>query len=182
MGDNGLPTVHRFVTDHNDEGKAIFHKSVDEVLPFQKQSKEAHFGLGYATKEFPVELSDDADVKIYQNYLENLPGITVPGGTVLRVVDMAPGATSPMHRTVSLDYGVVLEGTVDLVLDSGEVRTMKRGDVAVQRGTNHAWRNASPDSWARMLYVLQEAKPLYIAGKLLDEDYGGIENVKPSRH
>ena len=46
-----------------------------------------------------------------------------------------------MHRTVSLDYGVVLEGEVELVLDSGETRLMKRGDVSVQRGTNHAWRN-----------------------------------------
>ncbi len=61
---------------------------------------------------------------------------------------MMPGATSPMHRTVSLDYGVVLEGEVELVLDSGEVRLLKRGHVAVQRGTNHAWRNASKSEWA----------------------------------
>jgi len=46
-----------------------------------------------------------------------------------------------MHRTVSLDYGIVLEGDVELVLDSGEKRAMKQGDVAIQRGTNHAWRN-----------------------------------------
>lgn len=38
-----------------------------------------------------------------------------------------------MHRTVSLDYGVVLEGEVVLELDSGETRTMKRGDVAIKR-------------------------------------------------
>lgn len=49
---------------------------------------------------------------------------------------MGPGLTSPMHRTVSLDYGVVLEGEVYLVLDSGEERLMRRGDISVQRGTN----------------------------------------------
>lgn len=53
---------------------------------------------------------------------------------------MSPGLLSPMHRTVSLDYGVVLEGEVELVLDSGETRVLKRGDVAIQRGTCHAWR------------------------------------------
>lgn len=93
---------------------------------------------------------------------------------------MLPGALSPMHRTVSLDYGVVLEGEVELVLDSGETRLMRRGDVAVQRGTNHAWRNASQEAPARMLYVLQEAAPIEIAGKKLDEDYGGIPGVRPS--
>lgn len=100
---------------------------------------------------------------------------------MLRIVDMRPGALSPMHRTVSLDYGVVLEGEVELVLDSGEVRLMKRGDVAIQRGTNHAWRNNSDTVWARMLYVLQEAEPLEVAGQKLEEDYGGIPGVRSSK-
>jgi hypothetical protein len=89
-----------------------------------------------------------------------------------------------MHRTVSLDYGVVLEGEVELVLDSGEVRLLKRGDVAVQRGTNHAWRNVTPDvigedgvktaQWARMLYVLQPSEEIEIDGRRLGEVVDGI--------
>ena len=106
-------------------------------------------------------------------------GIVIPGGTVLRYVDMRPGATSPMHRTVSLDYGVVLEGEVELILDSGEKRLMRRGDLSVQRGTIHEWRNTSETEWARMLYILQEAKPLEIGGRKLGEDYGGLQ-VKAS--
>jgi quercetin dioxygenase-like cupin family protein len=86
-----------------------------------------------------------------------------------------------MHRTVSLDYAVVLLGEVELVLDSGETRLMKPGDVAIQRGTNHAWRNISKTHPARMLYVLQEALPLEIGGKKLEEDYGGIPGVRPSK-
>lgn len=180
--DNGLPAIKRFITDHNDEGKAIFSNDIPEPLPWQELSDGARFCLGYTTNEFPVELSEGKDVTVYRHYLENKPGITIPGGTVLRLVDMRPGALSPMHRTVSLDYGVVLEGEVELVLDSGEVRLLKRGDVAIQRGTNHAWRNASGTAWARMLYVLQEARPLKIGGKELEEDYGGIPGVRPSKH
>ena len=182
MKENDLPTLHRFVTDHNDDGKAIFHRSLEEVLPFNTIGGNASFGLGYVTTQFPVDLSNDADIKTYQHYQQNPPGIVIPDGTVLRIVDCPPGSTSPMHRTVSLDYGVVLEGEMELVLDSGEVRTMKRGDVAIQRGTNHAWRNTSSTEWGRMLYVLQESKPLVVAGKALGEDYGNMEGVRASGH
>jgi quercetin dioxygenase-like cupin family protein len=49
----------------------------------------------------------------------------------MRYVDMAPGHVSPMHCTVSLDSGVMVEGEVELVLDGGERRVLKRGDTAV---------------------------------------------------
>lgn len=61
-----------------------------------------------------------------------------------------------MHRTQSLDYGVVIEGEVEMVLDDGVSTVMGRGDVAVQRGTSHGWRNVSKTEWARMFFVLQE--------------------------
>lgn len=86
-----------------------------------------------------------------------------------------------MHRTISLDYGVVLEGEVELILDSGESRLLRRGDVVVQRGTNHAWRNVSEDAWARMLYVLQEAEEVRVGGVVLGEDYGsGMDDIRAS--
>jgi uncharacterized cupin superfamily protein len=47
-----------------------------------------------------------------------------------------------MHRTDSIDYGIVLEGEIDMVMDLGEV-TLRAGDVIVQQGTNHAWVNRS---------------------------------------
>ena len=86
-----------------------------------------------------------------------------------------------MHRTTSLDYGVVLEGEVELVLDGGETRLLKRGDMCVQRATNHAWRNTNETNWARMLYVLLEANPVVLeGGRVLDEDLGGMEGVRKS--
>lgn len=75
-----------------------------------------------------------------------------------------------MHRTVSLDYGIVLEGEVEAILDSGEKRTMKRGDSLVQRGTKHAWRNTSETEWARMIFVLLPSDKVVVGGKTLDED------------
>lgn len=57
-----------------------------------------------------------------------------------------------MHRTESIDYGVVIEGEMTLVLDDSEV-ALARGSVVIQRGTNHAWANRSGRP-CRMLFVL----------------------------
>lgn len=57
-----------------------------------------------------------------------------------------------MHRTESVDYGVVLEGEIVLVLDDSEV-ALRQGDVVIQRGTNHAWANRSGQV-TRMLFIL----------------------------
>jgi len=181
MLDNNLPAINRFITDHNDRAEAIFSHQVDQKLPWQELPDGARFCLGYTTTRMPMEMGEGTDIADYEADLVNKPGVMIPGGTVLRFVDMRPGATSPMHRTVSLDYGIVLEGEVELVLDSGEVRLMRRGDVAVQRGTMHAWRNASATQWARMVYMLQEAASIVIGNKPLGEDYGGIPGVRPSK-
>jgi quercetin dioxygenase-like cupin family protein len=176
-----LPKVNRFITTHDSEGKAIFSEKFKEELPSTLlPDGDAAFSLGYTSAGFPVDLNKDADLDVYERYMDKAPGITISNGTVLRYVDMSPGLLSPMHRTVSLDYGVVLEGEVELVLDSGETRLMKRGDVAIQRGTNHAWRNTSKTEWARMMYVLQPSQPLNVAGQKLGEDYGGMKGVRKS--
>lgn len=76
-----------------------------------------------------------------------------------------PGAVSPMHRTVSLDYGVVLEGEIELELDSGEKRRLPRGDIFVQRGTAHLWRNPSETQPVRLLLVHVDSKEVVVEGK-----------------
>ena len=45
-----------------------------------------------------------------------------------------------MHKTDTIDYIILLEGDVTLILDKEEV-DIKPHDVVVQRGTNHAWVN-----------------------------------------
>ncbi|GGM96883.1 cupin [Dyadobacter beijingensis] len=70
-----------------------------------------------------------------------------------RASTSAAGAPHPlMHRTQTVDYGIVLEGEMTLVLDRAET-TIYPGDIVIQNGTNHAWANRS-DKLCRMAFVL----------------------------
>jgi quercetin dioxygenase-like cupin family protein len=75
-------------------------------------------------------------------------------GHLLRIIEVLPpqqgGKRTVMHRTQTLDYVVVIEGEAVLILEDGEV-LLNKGDVVVQRGTNHAWENRS-DNVARMAF------------------------------
>jgi mannose-6-phosphate isomerase-like protein (cupin superfamily) len=81
-------------------------------------------------------------------------------GHLLRILDIYPpqegGKRTVMHRTRTLDYVVVIEGEVVLLLDDSEV-TLRKGDVVVQRGTNHAWENRS-DRLARAAFFHVDAQ------------------------
>jgi quercetin dioxygenase-like cupin family protein len=67
------------------------------------------------------------------------------------------GAPHPyMQRTRTLDFCLVLDGSLTLVLDTGEVE-LGAGDIVVQRGTNHAWSNRS-GSMARLALVSHDGK------------------------
>jgi Cupin domain len=57
-----------------------------------------------------------------------------------------------MHRTETMDYGIVLEGEITLILDEGET-VARAGDVIIQRGTNHGWANRS-DRHCRIAFIL----------------------------
>lgn len=174
-----LPDFQRHVTAHNDEGKAVFCSSVPPVPCSNIGAAKVY--LGWATSSFPTTVdNNEEDVKAYNKMLETPPGLVISTGTVLRIVDMKPLHVSPMHRTVSLDYGVCLGGSVDLLLDSGESRRLQTGDVVVQRSTMHQWRNVSETEWARMLYVLTPVVPVKVGDKTLEEDYGDMVDVRKS--
>src|SRR6185437_4836094 len=61
-----------------------------------------------------------------------------------------------MHRTETIDYGIVIAGEITLLLDKGET-LLKEGDVVIQRGTNHAWANRTGKP-CRMLFILVDGK------------------------
>jgi hypothetical protein len=68
--------------------------------------------------------------------------------------DVEHAADNPaMHRTPTLDVGIVLSGLVDLELDSGQVAHLQPGDTVIQRGTMHAWRVVG-DQPCVMAYVM----------------------------
>jgi len=157
-----MTSFRRIVTGHDPQGRAIV--MLDEQLtPAPTPLGDAEFALVWTSPCLPADNNDDTDGRTRP------AGLTLHGGSVLRVVDMVPGGTSPMHRTNSLDYGVVLSGTVELELDDGAVTLLQPGDIVVQRGTIHAWRNPSRDEAARILFVLTEATPRRVDGQPLPE-------------
>lgn len=61
-----------------------------------------------------------------------------------------------MHRTETIDYGIVIEGELVLIMDEGET-IVRAGDIVVQRGTNHGWSNRS-DKNCRIAFILIDGK------------------------
>jgi quercetin dioxygenase-like cupin family protein len=158
----GSPPVRRIVTGHDASGKAVFCS--DDLLPVEPiPSGDAAFSLIWTTASVPADNNDETDGR------DRDAGLTLHRGSVIRIVDMLPGGTSPMHRSSSLDYGVVLSGDVELELDDGAVTTARVGDIIVQRGTIHLWRNPSATEICRIVFVLIEAAPKIVDGRSLPD-------------
>ncbi|TVY73175.1 hypothetical protein LSUE1_G005900 [Lachnellula suecica] len=177
----GLPNVTRHITTHDSSGKAIVHSSKQGSWTTYDDNSMA-FNVIYTTSTFPPSLNADADIHAHESLMSSQKlGLVNPKGSVLRMVDFAPGFDCLMHRTQSLDYGIVLTGSIEMVLDDGSATLMGQGDVAVQRATMHSWRNPSKTEWARMIFVLQDCQPVKLNDKILKEDLGpGTEGLPPS--
>ncbi|MFI5419866.1 MAG: cupin domain-containing protein [Nitrososphaerales archaeon] len=170
---NKLRPINRCITTHSTSGESI----LDTTIPTSaiwRHVPEASFFFAYMTKTFPVVLKDDADLENYTDAFASTPKVTVPGGIVLRVMDLGPGISSPMHRTVSVDYTIVLEGEVELELDSTAIKVMGRGDICVQRATNHRWTNLSQTEWARMVLIHIDCENPVVQGIELGESIEGV--------
>ena len=161
VSDSGLPAVQRVVTGHDENGRAIF-KSEDVTPTRMIPSGDASFLLLWTTPTVPADNNDETDGR------ERAPGLTLDGGSVIRIVDMLPGKASPMHRTNSIDYGIVMRGEIELELDDGRKKTVREGGIIIQRGTNHLWRNTSNEP-CRIAFILIEAPAYLHNGRPLDE-------------
>jgi len=180
--------VRRVVTGHNASGKSVFVS--DEVVGptvAQMIPKTEFYQLwgGDNTPQFP----DDGSMPDWRTYFPPIGGFrfgifTVPPGVaggevtdvnleegladleaklpgMLRYMDPSdPG----MHTTDTIDFEVVLEGTIVLELDDGAEVTLHPGDTVVQNGTRHRWRNPG-DSPARLaLFICGAAHSAVPAG------------------
>ncbi|ROV98482.1 hypothetical protein VPNG_08537 [Cytospora leucostoma] len=167
----GLRASRRFITSHNKDGKGVF--VVDDVGDHHRVLAGGQ-GVGniiYSTAETPVDLNNDKDL-IYAK--EHEPPIHIENGSVVRLVDFAPGADSPIHRAVSIDYGVVVEGKFLLTLDSGESKIMLPGDMSVNRGCMHKWKNLDEERPGRMVFILLDVHPLKVNDEPIKEDLGDL--------
>jgi quercetin dioxygenase-like cupin family protein len=157
-----LAAYRRVVTGHDAAGRAIIHSDEHfrtEPIP----GGDAAFSLTWTTAGVPADNNDPLDGRLRD------AGLTLHRGSVIRVVDMLPGGCSPMHRTHSIDYGIVLSGEVELELDDGVTTTLGAGTIVVQRGTIHRWRNPSATVPCRVVFVLIEAVPVRVDGRALEE-------------
>ena len=154
-------SFRRVVTTHDAQGKSVV-KSIDALSPSPIPSGDAEFQLVWTTPTVPADLNAGTDGPIPA-------GMTLKGGSVIRIVDMLPGKASPMHRSWSIDYGIVMTGRLELTLDGGETVQLAAGDIVVQRGTNHLWRNPSATEVCRIVFILVEARPIEVNGQLVPE-------------
>jgi hypothetical protein len=137
----GLPLAANYITTHTLDGSSVFiPESVISPIPIYKAipPSKSTFADLHQTPQLPAVL----DRSSQQNDIVSTIGLinsnklaaAIPSaGVRFCRTDTPPGGISPMHRTLSVDYATVIEGTVELILDSGETRTLKAGDTIVQR-------------------------------------------------
>jgi mannose-6-phosphate isomerase-like protein (cupin superfamily) len=174
------PSTYRRIVTGNVNGKSVVQ--TDETLP----AYEFKTVPGYEHTLIWVNAAtpDLSKEQRFDSYPDSLvPG---PGGTSLHFVTFPPGAVfadpsfdgeaarneasvrlkgladhfekedPAMHKTNTVDYSMVYDGEIWMELDDGETVHLKRGDVVVQNGTRHAWRNNGTEP-VTMLFFLNGA-------------------------
>ncbi|KAH9837219.1 uncharacterized protein C8Q71DRAFT_707154 [Rhodofomes roseus] len=160
-----LPDLRRVVTGHNDAGIAIVRS--DGTVPRKESGFAGVSGNPlWITDKVPTD-DNTGDVDGTTRTADGDLGLFMHNGTALRYTDLAPGTRVPMHRTTSLDYNVLIKGKIILEMEDGSETLFETpGDVVIQRGTIHAWRNPGP-GWTRWVTVLVDAKPAVVGDKVL---------------
>jgi mannose-6-phosphate isomerase-like protein (cupin superfamily) len=171
--------VRRVVTGHSKEGMAII--ASDGTVPIVHYAPlRPGYSMNevWVTRSMPAVIDQEGEPTDRPRSVEPPPNGTVcriiefpPEASWISNIDAAkakeayaslgsrhavPDMENPphplMHRTKTVDYGIVLSGEIYLIVDDGET-LLKPGDVVVQCGTNHAWANRS-DKPCRMAFVL----------------------------
>ena len=141
-------TLRRVVTGHDDYGNSVILS--DAPPPRIHEMPGARFWEVWSTDRAPALIQS----KEPKDPTDRSLTLGSPGGSVIRVVDFEGGGPpSPMHRTSTIDYGIVLEGEIVMLLPGEHEVQLKPGDIVVQRGTDHAWQNKS-GHLARMAFIL----------------------------
>jgi mannose-6-phosphate isomerase-like protein (cupin superfamily) len=181
MSTSQFSPIRRVVTGHDAKGKAIV--SFDEPLPTVVELAAIPgtlFHEVWGTSGAPAPIDNGPDPTLgplllapprqgtrfrFVDVPADTPEFLAHGAAKMSAAFGQTGdasastvkADSPhplMHRTQTVDYGVVIEGEITLVLDDSEV-TLAAGSVVIQRGTNHAWANRSGRP-CRLLFVLMD--------------------------
>jgi mannose-6-phosphate isomerase-like protein (cupin superfamily) len=168
--------LHRVVTalDANNKSTALFNT----MVPLKMGGAGEGVATIWVTQKAPTDFSWSADragdrkgfspVKDGTQFLiVDFPPVgpevdKLPMDTMMKVVGAdAPKRGMPpsnplMHRTRTLDYAIIMQGEIDMMLDTGPVH-LKAGDVVVQQATNHAWLNHGKEP-CRIAFVMMDSQ------------------------
>jgi quercetin dioxygenase-like cupin family protein len=157
MGDK----VRRVVTAHDALGHVVVQADEKVAVP-GLPDQNVRSAVIWSTGTVPADNSVDVEIDLPDD------GRSLNGAaSVLRIVEFGAGYASPRHRTLSIDYLFVLSGELELELDGGALVRVYQGDIVVQRGTSHRWRNPCQDTPCRVLVSMIEARMVSIGGSVL---------------
>jgi hypothetical protein len=108
-------------------------------------------GTSIAMFDFPPDT-------VMQNPVDGVQAFNELSAALPGLIETFEPDNPGMHTTATIDYGIILEGELWLELDNGQSRLVKAGDVVIQNGTRHAWRNKS-ERIARALFVMIGVSP-----------------------
>lgn len=151
-----FPPTRRIVTGHT--AKALAHITSDTFVP-SYYTPSATITPLWSCDSLPADTFAIAPER---------PPLT-SNGAVFRIVDFPPNSPGIEHRSITLDYAVVLKGELVLTLDDGSRTRCGEGDTVVQRATMHGWANEG-EGWGRLLCVLIKAEKPVVGGKELGDD------------
>jgi hypothetical protein len=125
MGISSGSVVRRVVTGHDNlKSKVLIQDQLNLIPGFASDAVTV-----WQHEKYPAELSDhDAakgQVQIYSS------------GSLIRVVDFPPKSQGHNHRTLSLDYGIILDNEMEMVLDDGSRTIAHAGDIVVQQAVSY---------------------------------------------
>lgn len=136
----------RVVTGHDVEGRSVI------VLDDEPAARPLGDGEnGRVIVDVWATIANSADTPSFEKRHHAHPGKLGLNASEIRVVDMPPGSRRELHRTDTIDYGIVLAGEVHLILERAET-LLRCGDIVVQRGTSHSWHNRSANA-VRLVFV-----------------------------
>ena len=157
--------IRRVVTGHDESGRSVVLSDgpPPQHHPMHGPEVGADFIEVWSTPEAVPTLTSTEASEPNERAFTIMP----PSGHLMRIIRIYPphkgGRRTVMHRTKTLDYAVVIEGEIVLILDDSEV-VLKKGDVSVQRGTDHAWENRTDqDAMMAFFHVDAEFSPELLA-------------------
>lgn len=151
------------VTTHTADGTSVF--GADREVPLFQPFGPAGLSFAVFDTRGMVPVNNQEMAKEFSEMLPQCP----PYGVVFCITNIMGNFTVPMHRTLSIDYAVVLTGEIVLKLDSGEERTLRSGDYIIQGGASHQWVNRTSEP-CRTMFVSIGAEKIKLAdGRELEE-------------